>query len=56
MNQKHEDAFKLNLSYFNGIKVAKKGNQILVGFVDKYLNLDGVGVKIRIDEGTFDQF
>lgn len=53
---KHEEAFKLQLNYYNGIKIVKKGGKVNIGYFDRYSNLDGVGFKINIDQDGFDRF
>ena len=56
INTKHEEAFKLQLNYYHGIKIMKKGNKINIGYFDRYSNLDGVGFKLNVDQDGFDHF
>lgn len=49
MSTKHEDAFKFNLKFSNGVKAVKKNNKINIGFFDSHHNLDGVCFKLNFD-------
>ena len=54
LDTKHEKAFKLNLS-LNDVKITKKGRKIVLGYFDPHNNLEGLGIKLKVNE-DYDKF
>jgi hypothetical protein len=38
VDSKHENAFKFNLNYSNGIRISKKGDKFTIGYIDHHNN------------------
>jgi len=48
IDPKHENAFKFNLNYDNGIKIAKKTNKFTIGYIDHRNNKEGLCFKLSV--------
>ena len=56
MDSKHENAFKFNLSYNNGIRISKKADKFTIGYIDHHNNKEGLCFKISVNSEEYDKF
>lgn len=49
MDQRHEQALKLNPRTGTGIRLLREGKKVTLGFIDARYNLEGVGFKLRLN-------
>lgn len=56
MDLRHEQAFKCSVKTENGIKIMKTGRKIVIGYADNGYILEGLAVKLKINEEVFEDF
>jgi hypothetical protein len=56
LDSRHERSFKLNIKLGNDITILKKNNKVLIGYFDRFSNLEGLGMKLCVDSATYDRF
>lgn len=49
MDIRHEQAFKFEVKFKNGIRIEKKTNRIHIGYFDSHQNIEGLCIKLSVN-------